>query len=354
MDRYARQTFLKEIGMAGQAKLKNASVLVVGAGGLGCPALQYLTAAGVGHIGITDFDDVDQTNLQRQILFDVMQVGKNKALAAKEKLTLLNPDVKISTFTDGLNTQNIEELFSTFDIIIDGTDNFDSKYLINDAALKFHRPVIFGAINQFEGHISVFNYKGGPCYRCLYPEKPKNHIPNCAEAGVIGAVAGTIGTLQAMEAIKMIVSDASFKSLNGHFFSIDLKTMRTRNLEIQKDANCSVCSKNPENIELKKTTMISCAIPQQITARETKNIDALFIDVREEDEWNNGHIEGAELHPLSKMMEGNLPNLPKDQTVIIYCKSGQRSQYAIELLKAKGHTNLINMSDGYLGWQKAF
>lgn len=352
MDRYTRQTILDEIGEAGQESLENASVLVIGAGGLGCPALQYLAAAGIGHIGIADFDVVEESNLQRQILFTMDQLGQNKSTAAKEKLNALNPNIKISVFEEGLNEDNVEELFTAFDIIIDGTDNFDSKYLINDAGVKFGKPIIYGAINQFDGHVSVFDAKQGPCYRCLYPAKPKGHIPNCAEAGVIGAVAGIIGTTQAMECIKLIIDHENFEPLIGTLFSIDLKTMRTRSLEIPKDPNCPTCAKTSDQITLPKITKEkSCAMIKNISIEEAKTQNNfLFIDVREQEEWDEGHIEGATLLPLSELLNREKPNLPKDQNILLYCRSGKRSFDAAQILTAQGYDNLMNLEGGYLAW----
>lgn len=358
MDRYARQTILDEIGAEGQKRLSEASVLVVGAGGLGCPALLYLAAAGIGRLGIADFDVVDETNLQRQVLYSTDQIGQNKARAAQEKLQALNPTITIEIFEDGLNEVNAEELFKNHDIIIDGTDNFDTKYLINDAGVKFGKPVVYGAINQFEGQVSVFDAQKGPCYRCLYPEKPEEHVPNCAEAGVIGAVAGMIGTAQAMEVIKLVTAHENFKPLIGTLFCIDLKDMRVRMLDIEKQEDCPVCSKNLSEIELpkiaKQTSAEICAFVRNVSVGEAKSDqDWLFIDVREQEEWDEGHIEGAQLIPLSTLMEGHVPDLPKDKTILLYCRSGKRSLTAAQILNMHGYSDMLNLVGGYLEWSEA-
>lgn len=357
MSRYARQIILDEIGDAGQQKLASASVLVIGAGGLGCPALQYLAAAGVGHLGIADFDVVDESNLQRQILFTSDQVGQGKAQAAKDRLLAINPEIKITIYDEGLHSDNVQALFNAYDIIIDGTDNFESKYLINDAGVKFSKPVIFGAINKYEGQVAVFDtVSGSSCYRCLYPAKPKGYVPNCAEAGVIGAVAGIVGTAQAMEAIKLIVGHEDFDVLRGLLFSIDLKTMRTRQLSIPKHDQCPVCTKAADEIilpeHLPPDQGEQCVMITEMKAAEAQERlhEFYVLDVREQDEWDAGHIEGADLFPLSKMMEGEMPSLPSDKTTLIYCRSGKRSAQAAFMLRVKGHDDLINMSDGYLGW----
>ena len=351
MSQYARQIVLSEVGEAGQKKLASARVLVVGAGGLGCPALQYLCAAGVGHIGIIDHDKVELSNLHRQILFDVSQIGLPKVEAARVKLSQLNPDVLVSTYNERLSAHNVEEFFQSYDLIIDGTDNFDAKYLINDAACKYGKPFIFGAINQYEGQVALFDLsQGGACYRCLYPHPPKEHVPNCAEAGVLGAVAGQVGTLQAIEAIKYILDHENFETLSGRFFSIDMKTMRMRVLSISQDEQCPVCTKAPQDVQLTVPKEENEIMMVYQTAQDVKDIDAVFIDVREQDEWDAGHIEGAVFAPLSEMLEGRYPEFPKDKTLVVYCRSGQRSQSAISILHAKGYQDCINMSDGYLGW----
>ena len=349
-ERYKRQIILPEIGVAGQEKIARASILVIGAGGLGSPALLYLAAAGVGHIGIVDFDDVDETNLQRQVLFQADDVGHNKAKTASKRLNALNPDINIEAIPEELNDKNIESLFNSFDIIIDGSDNFATKFLINDAAVKTGKPFIYGSILGFDGQVSVFNTPNAPCYRCLFPKPPQGHIPNCAENGVIGAVAGIIGVTQAMEAIKLIVGHKSFKPLIGKLWTIDVRSMENRILNLPKDPECAICSKNKSEIELQYVSPICGFIPDITPAQTRDKTNALLIDVREGYEWDAGHIEGAKHIPLSWLMQGNLPDLPKDQEIILYCQKGMRSKQAAILLQAANFKNLSNMSGGYEKW----
>ena len=349
-NRYKRQIVLPEIGEIGQSKISNTSVLCIGAGGLGCPTLLYLSAAGVGHIGIIDFDVVDESNLQRQVLFSTYKIGQNKAVAAKEKLEALNPDIKITAYPEKLTEQNAENLFNQYDIIIDGSDNFSTKFLINDTCIKASKPFIYGSILGFDGQVSVFGMLNSPCYRCLFPRAPEGHIPNCAEAGVIGAVAGIVGVTQAMEAIKIIVNHDSFYPLTGKLWTIDMHSMETNILSIPKNPNCPTCSKEKANIILEHIPITCCAIPE-ITAEQTKiNNDAILIDVREIDEWNAGYIDGAKHIPLSELMRGYIIDLEKDHKIIIYCRSGQRSYLAAQTFKSQGYINVYNMSDGYNAW----
>ncbi len=354
MDRYKRQVILPEIGQSGQEKISAASVLVVGAGGLGSPALLYLSAAGVGHIGIVDFDLVDETNLQRQILFSVGDIGENKAMAAKKRLSTLNPDINIENIEQELNDKNVEDLFNRFDIIIDGTDNFATKFLINDAAVKTGKPFIYGSIMGFDGQVSVFNASNdAPCYRCLFPEKPTAYIPNCAENGVIGAVAGIIGTTQAMEAIKLIVEHDSFKPLIGRLWIIDMHTMENKILALKKSPNCGVCSQDKGDIIFEYKSNNCNIIPEITIAKAMEEKDnAIFIDVREQYEWDQGHIDNAIHIPLSWLMKGNLPDIPKDNKLIIYCAAGIRSEQAAQLLKTAGFENVANLKSGFDGWMK--
>ncbi len=352
--RYKRQIILPEIGAGGQEKLSNASILVIGAGGLGCPALLYLAAAGVGHIGIIDFDKVDETNLQRQVLFKTHHIGRNKAEVAAKELSSLNPDIKIESFAEELTDKNAKELFNRFDIVIDGSDNFATKYLINDAAVKTNTPFIYGSILGFDGQISVFNANdNAPCYRCLFPKAPEAHIPNCAEAGVIGAVAGIIGTSQAMEAIKLIVAHKNFTPLIGKLWIIDMLSMENRLLSLSKDPNCPICSKNKDDIMLNNTPKSNKNISEISTVQLIKDIDKYtLLDVREQNEWDLGHIEGAYHLPLSSMNDGSLPDIAKDKKIVVYCLAGIRSKQAAILLEKEGFSDLTNMSGGYEEWVK--
>ncbi|MCF8496372.1 MAG: HesA/MoeB/ThiF family protein [Alphaproteobacteria bacterium] len=351
-DRYQRQSILPEIGPAGQAALSRASVLCVGAGGLGSPALFYLAAAGVGHIGIADFDRVEETNLQRQILFTMDQIGRNKAEAARERLRSLNPDIVLETYSERLEAANAQTLFEPYDLIIDGTDNFAAKFLINDAAVRSGKIVIYGAVLGFEGQISVFGAPGGPCYRCLFPDAPAGHVPNCADAGVIGAVAGLIGTMQAMEAIKIIVGHESFQPLIGRLWTVDLRTMENRLLSLPKNPACPACSKNAKNSPLRSppAPMACGPVPELTPAQVRTQTNALLIDVREQEEWDAGHIEQARLFPLSLMAAGAALDLPKDREIILHCQKGYRSLQAGLILKARGYTNISHMAGGYDAW----
>lgn len=352
--RYSRQTILSEIGTAGQKKLAAARVLVIGAGGLGCPALLYLAGAGTGIIGIADFDRVSESNLQRQVLFTMDDCGAPKATAAKKHLSALNPDIAIHAYDEELTNQNAADLFSRYDTIVDGTDNFAVKFLINDAAVKLGKPVIYGAIQGFEAQISVFNHKSGPCYRCLYPQPPRAQIMNCAESGVIGAIAGIAGTMQAMETIKIIVDHESFKPLSGHLWMMDAKTMETNIVNIPKNRSCPVCSHPPEEIVLQYASSACTAVPaEEITCERAAAMNAPFIDVREKEEWDAGHIHGAQHVPLSALKEN--PDLFRPfadkSPCILYCQRGRRSMMAAEILSQAGFTGLYSMAGGYEAWR---
>jgi len=349
-NRYNRQTVLPEISSEGQEKLSRARILCVGAGGLGCPALLYLAAAGIGHLGIIDFDTVEESNLQRQILFTTAQIGQNKAIAARAQLLAFNPDIQITAYAEELNKDNAEEIFSGYDIIIDGSDNFSTKFLINDTAVKCGKPFIYGSVSGFEGQVSIFNLQAGPCYRCLYPEPPQSYIPNCAEAGVVGAVVGLVGTQQALQAIQLVVAHDSFQPLIGKLWMIDAHNMETQCLTIPKHAACPVCSGAKESIVLEYSSPV-CGFISELTAEQAaQNAEAVFIDVREIHEWQNGHIEKAQHIPLSSLSKGLIPDLPRDCDLIIYCRSGKRSITAARILLAEGYLNVCSMAGGYEAW----
>lgn len=350
MMRYKRQITLPEIGEEGQKALLNARVLCVGAGGIGSPALLYLAAAGVGHIGIIEFDTVDESNLQRQVLFTTRSVGLSKAVVAKEKLQDLNPEIEITIYEDELDAENAPKLFKNYDIILDGTDNFETKFLINDAAVKYSKPWVYGAIQGFDGQASVFNAQNGPCYRCLYPEKPKARIANCAEAGVIGAVAGLIGVTQALQVIQLITGDKSFEPLIGKLWTIDAKTMQTHLLNIPKNPDCSVCSKKQDEVLLSYSSPVCVFVPELTLQQACEKPEIYLIDVRELEEWDQGYIEGARHWPLSRMLEGALPDLPEDEEIVLYCQKGMRSVQAAQILKAEGHLDVYSLSGGYEEW----
>lgn len=350
MSRYDRQIRLPEIGQGGQEKLLNASILCVGAGGLGSPALLYLAAAGVGRIGIIDFDRIDESNLQRQILFDTDDVGKQKALEAAQRLKALNPGIKIEAYDAELSIENVAQLFPIYDIVLDGTDNFETKFLINDAAVKFGKPWLYGAIQGFDGQASVFNYKDGPCYRCLYPEKPKGRIMNCAEAGVIGAVAGLIGVTQALQAIQIITGHESFEPLSGKLLMLDTRTMHTRLLGLKKNADCTTCGAKPDEIVLRYASPVCGFVPEISVMQMKEKTGHVLIDVREQEEWDQGHIEGAQLWPLSKIIQNRLPDLPQDTDIVLHCQKGMRSLQAAQLFIDSGFTDVTSLSGGYEAW----
>ena len=351
MSRYSRQIVLQEIGLAGQEKLLNASVLCVGAGGLGSPALLYLAAAGVGRIGIVDFDVVDKTNLQRQTLFTTEQIGESKAQAAKLRLESLNPEIEIRAYVEELNQDNAQSLFKNYDIIIDAVDNFSTKFLINDAGIKIGKPVIYGAISGYDGFVSVFGARNGPCYRCLISKSPSGHIQNCAEAGVIGAVAGNVGTVQAMEAIKLILNHENFTLLVGKVWMIDMQSMQSKVLSLAKDPKCPTCSKEKNEIILSYSSPICKNIQEATFEQVEKNADAIIIDVRELEEWEAGHIEEARHLPLSILeKQERIFDFPKSSEIFLYCHSGKRSKKALEIITAKGYSNSYSLIGGYQAW----
>lgn len=351
-NRYSRQIILPEFGETGQEKLGSANVFVVGAGGLGCPLLLYLAAAGVGTIGIIDDDNVDISNLQRQILFDIKDAGRLKVKAAKAHLEILNPDISITCFAERLDASNALEIMGGYDVIVDGTDNFATKFLINDAAVKLDKPVVYGSILGFEGQVSVFWAKAGPCYRCLYPAPPSGYVPNCAEAGVIGALAGIIGSVQSMEVIKLIAGGPALRPLIGTLWITDARTMQTSSFAIPKNPACPVCSKTPEDIILKDEAQACSAAIREVSIHGVED-HALFIDVREKDEWDAGHIEGAVHLPLSALMAGKKAELMKASQYIVYCAKGARSLKAIEILEAQGIHGALSLAGGYEALRKS-
>jgi molybdopterin/thiamine biosynthesis adenylyltransferase/rhodanese-related sulfurtransferase len=352
--RYSRQETLEEIGSHGQKKISAARVLVVGAGGLGCPVLQYLAGAGIGTLGIVDHDSVDISNLQRQVLYTTEDHGKLKAAAAKERLLQINPDIVVNSYSEALTEKNAIGLFSGYDIIVDGTDNFVAKFLISDAAVKTGKPVVYGAIQGFEGQVCVFDSVRGPCYRCLHPQPPQGLILNCAEAGVIGALTGIVGTTQAMEVIKLIVGHSSFHPLIGKLWMIDARTMETRTLKIPKEKKCPTCSKPEVEIILQNYSPVCSATMMEEVDCGDKDIvaNAFLIDVRELSEWEAGHIDSARHLPLSvlqKNMEAFTP--PENGKIcVLYCQKGMRSRKAAEMLLTGGFSKIYSLRGGYEAW----
>lgn len=353
LQRYSRQLILPEIGHEGQKKLKGASVLLVGTGGLGSPTAIYLAAAGVGRIGLADSDAVELTNLHRQILHTTADVGRRKIESAAESLRAINPHVEIVPHEIRLAASNAEALFKPYDLVLDCTDNFPARFLINDTCVRLGKPDVYGSIFRFEGQAAVFDARHGPCYRCLYGEAPPPDIaPPCADAGVLGVVPGLVGLVQATEAIKLILGKGS--PLIGRLLLIDALTMSFREMKLAKDPDCPVCGKNPTICTLSDTNE-SCA-SAGITAAELKKKfqrkeEFILLDVREQNEFDDGHIPGAVHMPLGKLAAG-AQHLKHDCEIIVYCRSGGRSARAAEILKKAGFKRVINLTGGILAWEK--
>jgi adenylyltransferase/sulfurtransferase len=346
MSRYNRHIVLSEIGQNGQDKLSSAKVLVVGAGGLGCPVLQYLAAAGVGTIGIIDFDVVELSNLQRQVLFGTSSLGKNKAKAAKERLNDLNDSINITAYAERLTPQNAISLFQNYDIIVDGSDNFETRYLVNDASIITNKPLVFAAIYKFEGQVSVFNYNNGPSYRCLFPNPPKQgSIPNCSDIGVLGVLPGIIGSMQANEVLKIILGIGDV--LSGEIFCYNALTLQNSVIKINKSEETIQSVLKTKNNFNKTKIDFNCVSQIKVASIEDlwseKNIQ--FIDVRELDE--KPKIEGLEvIHiPLSQL-ENRLHHLDSTKTKALFCQSGIRSKRAVLLLQQHDVQNCFSIIEG--------
>lgn len=358
INQYQRHLSLPSFGSVAQEKLKCASVLVIGAGGLGCPALQYLSAAGVGKIGIVDNDVVESSNLQRQILFSRDDVGKFKAEVAALKLSRMNPFIKIQAHVVRFTVENAESLLDGYDIILDGTDNFSSRYLINDASILFDKILIYGAIYQFEGQLSVFNYKDGPTYRCLFPNPPSSAaLPNCSEVGVLGVLPGIIGNFQALEAIKVITQIA--EPLSGKVLLYDALTQKSQLLTLKpqkRSREITELKENPVNCSTNlDNEMITEIMPQDFFKMIKENKEILVVDVREDWERVISKISPSVHIPLGEFTSIEGPPLPiesKDSNILIYCKAGVRSRMACESLENKGFQNLFNLSGGILNWEE--
>ena len=365
--RYSRHLIMPEVGVEGQEKLKSGSVLCIGAGGLGSPAALYLAAAGVGRIGIVDFDVVDFSNLQRQVIHGTADVGRSKLASAKDRLLALNPHVTIETYETALSSKNALELFKPYDVILDGTDNFPTRYLTNDACVLLGKPNAYGSIFRFEGQASVFATKDGPCYRCLYPEPPPpGLVPSCAEGGVLGVLPGVVGTIQATEAIKLIMGIG--EPLIGRFLIYDALRMKFRELKLKKDPDCPVCGTHPtvrELIDYEQFCGVAPAAPEvavtsasnsetETDVKELKRkIDAkedfFLLDVREPNEFQIGRIPGSTLIPLGEVPQ-RVNEIPRDKEIIVHCKMGGRSARAASFLREQGYTNVKNLKGGILDW----
>lgn len=354
--RYSRHILLPEIGEEGQEKLKRASALVVGVGGLGSPAAIYLAAAGIGRLGLVDFDTVDESNLQRQILYGESVIGERKLDAAWKRLRDLNRNLRIETFNDRLSSRNALPLMEPYDIILDGTDNFATRYLVNDACVMLRKPNVYASIYRFEGQVSVFDSTRGPCYRCLYPDPPPPHlIPSCAEGGVLGVLPGIVGTIQAAEAIKLITGAG--EPLVGRILLIDALTMAFRSLHVPKNRDCKVCGANPSIRELIDYEEYCGPMnDMEITVRELadrlkRGDQLLLIDVREPHEWLTGHLENARHIPLQQVPR-NIEDLPKEADIVIYCRSGGRSARAQQFMLSNGFQKVKNLAGGLMAWAR--
>ncbi|HMA98274.1 MAG TPA: HesA/MoeB/ThiF family protein [Wenzhouxiangella sp.] len=347
--RYAKQFILPEIGPEGQDRLAAGRVLCVGAGGLGCAVLPYLTGAGVGHITIIDNDRVDRTNLQRQVLFGESSLDRPKANAAAERLRDLNPDIAIRAIVGRLDLDNVEELLLNHDVIVDGSDNYATKYLIADACVKFGRPLVYGTVTGMEAMVTVFHAEQGPCLRCLFPQAPTGWVPNCAEAGVLGSLVGMTGSLQASEAIKLLVGDSTgLQGLIGRLWVMDARDGQSRLMAVKRRKDCNTCSQPAGEITLQAAPR---SILREIDVDEARALsDWTFLDVREPDEFAAGHIPGALNLPLSQLQNGTI-NPPAESRCVLYCESGVRCRTAAEILKEHDYHDIRGLRGGLPAWQ---
>ncbi|HEY9232335.1 MAG TPA: ubiquitin-like small modifier protein 1, partial [Blastocatellia bacterium] len=360
--RYSRHLIMPEVALEGQKKLKAAKVLCIGAGGLGSPLALYLAAAGVGRLGIVDFDVVDFTNLQRQIIHSTANVGRPKLESAKERINEINPYVQVDTYEEALTSENALDLFRDYDIVVDGTDNFPTRYLVNDACVLLGKPNVYGSIFRFEGQATVFYAKEGPCYRCLYPEPPPpGLVPSCAEGGVLGVLPGIIGVMQAIETVKLILGKG--ESLIGRLVLFDALKMKFRELKLRKNPDCPVCGVNPtitelidyqefcgvtphEEVSVGKEFEIT---PLELKARMERGDDFVLIDVREPEEFAIARIPGSRLIPRGTLPE-RVHELSSADDIVVHCKSGVRSGMAVDFLKQAGFRRVKNLVGGILRW----
>jgi adenylyltransferase/sulfurtransferase len=359
--RYSRHLILPEFGMQGQRRLKEGSVLLIGAGGLGSPLALYLAAAGVGHIGLVDFDVVDESNLQRQIAHGTSTIGVRKTESARRRLNDLNPNVEVTTYEEQVTSENAFELMRPYDVIVDGTDNFPTRYLTNDASVMLGKPNVYGSIFRFEGQATVFYPKeGGPCYRCLYPEPPPpGLVPSCAEGGVLGVLPGVIGTIQATEAIKLLAGIG--ETLVNRLMLYDALSMRFRELKLRRNPDCPVCGDHPTVTELIDYEMFCGITPEpatftsyEITPAEVdtwlhSDDPPFLLDVREPNEWEIGHLPDATRISVNEL-QGRLNELDTAREMVVYCRSGVRSGRAVDMLRAAGFRKVKNMTGGILRW----
>jgi len=360
--RYSRHLIMPEVGMEGQLKLKRAKVLLVGTGGLGAPLGLYLAAAGVGRIGVVDFDKIDFTNLQRQVMFGTSDVGRPKIEAATERMAGINPEIRLDRFETALTSENALDIMRDYDIVVDGTDNFPTRYLVNDACVLLGKPNVYGSIFRFEGQASIFGAPGGPCYRCLYPEPPPpGLVPSCAEGGVLGVLPGIIGSIQAMETLKLILGKG--EPLIGRLLLFDALGMKFRELKLRKNPECPVCGEHPTVTKLidyvefcgirgeeapAQQSTVPEMTPKELKARLDRGDDLYVLDVREPHEYQICNI-GGHLIPLGDLSR-RVNELDSSREIVAHCRSGKRSAEAAEFLRKAGFKKLWNLKGGILAW----
>ncbi|MEP6464398.1 MAG: adenylyltransferase/sulfurtransferase MoeZ [Frankiaceae bacterium] len=360
--RYSRHLIIPDVAMSGQKRLKNAKVLAVGAGGLGSPTLMYLAAAGVGTLGVIDYDTVDESNLQRQIIHGQSDIGRSKAESARDSIREINPLVQVRLHEERLDSFNVMDIFAGYDLIVDGTDNFATRYLVNDACVLLGKPYVWGSIYRFDGQASVFWAEYGPCYRCLYPEPPPpGMVPSCAEGGVLGVLCASIGSIQTTEAIKLLTGIGD--PLVGRLMIYDALEMTYRTVNVRKDPECPLCGKNPTITELIDYDAFCGVVSEEaqqaaadstITAGELaemveREAKFLLVDVREPAEWEIVRIPGAVLIPKGEL-PSRLSELPQNEPVVLYCKSGVRSAESLALLKGAGFADAVHVQGGVTAW----
>jgi len=362
--RYSRHLIIPDVGMAGQKRLKNAKVLCVGAGGLGSPALMYLAAAGVGTLGIVEFDTVDESNLQRQIIHGQSDIGRSKAESARDSVKEINPYVNVILHEERLDVDNVKGIFAQYDLIVDGTDNFATRYLVNDAAVLLGKPYVWGSIYRFDGQASVFWADHGPCYRCLYPEAPPpGMVPSCAEGGVLGVLCASIGSIQVTEAIKLLTGVG--EPLVGRLMIYDALEMQYRQVKVRKDPDCALCGDHPTVTDLidydafcgvvseeaQAAAMGSTVTPKQLKQWQDEQEDIFLIDVREPGEYEIVNIPGAVLIPKGEFLMGNaLEQMPQDKKIVVHCKTGVRSAEVLAVLHSAGFADAVHVGGGVIAW----
>lgn len=357
--RYSRQIVIPQIQESGQERIRNAKVLCIGAGGLGSPALMYLAAAGVGTIGIVDFDTVDETNLHRQVLYGQSDIGKKKVDVAKSKIEESNPLVSVTTYPVRVNPSNILEIMAGYDIVIDATDNFATRYLINDAAVLLNKPYVWGSVNRFDGQAAVFWSSLGPCYRCLHPEPPApGTVQNCADAGVLGVLCASIASIQVNEVIKAITGIGELQI--GKLMIYEALEAEHSKIDIHKNPLCVICGENPTQVSLLENYESFCGVASapEISVEDLKkkfaaNDDFILIDVREPDEFASSRIPGSVLIPKAHFFDATaLDLLPRDKEIILHCRSGVRSAHCLAIIQGAGFMNSRHLGGGILAWEK--